>query len=237
MTRDMALTVTVHEQSHQVPVGGEFRFGRNPGPGQLGADDSTVSRVHGCIYNESECWSITSTGSFFGFVIHDLNSASTLEVPAGAGPFTMPLRSVMIVVPGRHRHVLAVSSPHPLTERNPSPDAVPELATNAGATEPVVAKHACFGRDGRPLRWFQVLVALCEPRLRAEGGGIVVPTDQEIRRRLGMGSSSFDRAFARARQELNFEAYTPMVRVAMATTALHQGIVEPADIALLDQVD
>ncbi len=230
MTSDRTLRITIGEAHHQVEVSQEFLFGRDPGPGQLAIDDTTVSRVHGRITNLDDRWIVASTGSYLGFLIHDLDSAATLEVPAGVGQLSVPFRSAMVVVPARRRHLFTVTSPH----NHESDDADGATPTTVAATERVVPQSACFDRDGRPLRWFQVLVALCEPRLTTERGGFLVPTDQEIRRRLGMGSSAFDRAFARARQELGFEPYTHLVRVAMATTAVHQGIVRPEHLVLLN---
>lgn len=224
------LHVHINDRSYSVSAGETFAFGRAGVPGLLGESDSTVSRTHGLISNYVDRWEVTSVGSYVGFLMHDIESAATLEVPVGIGPIGVPFTSVMIVVPARNRYALTVEAPH----QNRGHD-LPDLGRRgtAAATEQIIPESACFDRNGRMLRWFQVLVALCEPRLLLNSGPVVIPSDAAIRHRLGMGSSSFDRAFSRARTELGFEPYTHLVRVAMMNVAIHQGVVRPIHLDLL----
>ena len=174
---------------------------------------------------------MTSVGSYVGFLVHDVNSAATLEIPPGTGPVGVPFQSAVMVVPARTRYVFTVEAPHVSARQQPT--TMQDSTVRAAATEQVIPENACFGRDGAPLRWFQVLIALCEPRFLLGKGPVVIPSDGAIRHRLGMGVSSFDRAFARARTELGFEPYTHLVRVAMMNTAIHQSIVRPEHLRLL----
>lgn len=228
---DGVLRVQIDDDVFFVDPGDTFAFGRSEVLGILGEGDSTVSRTHGIISNYADRWEVTSTGSYFGFLIHDVESAATLEVPVGTGPIGVPFNSVVIVIPARKRYVLTVDAPHR------QPEFRPAQTGSTAATEQIVPEEACFDGKGRALRWFQVLVALCEPRLLLERGPVTIPSDAAIRHRLGMGSSSFDRAFARARSELGFERYTPLVRVAMMNVAIHQGVVRPEHLALLPDPD
>ncbi len=241
------LTVEFDDVTRVVPMGSSIEFGREPTPAVgeatfadtttavvLGANDPTVSRIHGRLEPLADRWEATSTGTYVGLLIHDLESSAMLDVPVGVGPIGIGFRSALVTIPTRTRYVFRVDAPY-LGYRGRQPAVSPTEISSA--TERVVPESACFDSHGRPLRWFQVLVALCEPRLRGPVGPLTLPSDAEIRRRLAMGTSSFDRAFSRARQELGFEPYTNMVRLAMATTAVQQGVVRPEHLALLGHDD
>lgn len=208
-------------------AGSSLAFGRAPGSGCISESDMTVSSHHGTISHDGDSWSVTSTGSYLGFSVHDVVTASGFEIPVGLGPVTVPFGQAIITVTGREaRLALAVTGPVSADASAP--------ATPSGSTVPIVDRTNCIGRDGKALRWFQVLILLCEPMLTSAGAALgSVPADKEIRRRLGIGSSTMERALTRAREELGFAPHTPQLRVVMAITAINQGVVTPADLALL----
>ena len=211
--------------------GGALEFGRADGPGCITESDRTVSSHHGTIRHEGDSWSITSTGSYLGALVHDVSTAAGFELPVGVGPVTVPFAHAIVTVVGREaRHALSV--------RGPVAPQVGGVSTGSGSTVPIVDRLSCMGRDGRPLRWFLVLVALCEHSLRDPAAPIgSVASDRQIRSRLAIGSSTLERAMTRAREELGFAPHTPQLRVVMATTAISQGVVTPADLELLDFLD
>ena len=236
--RSRSLVTTCHDDTNVVGIGSMLEFGRQP-DGELnssetstliiGSGDPTVSRIHGRLQAHADRWEVTSTGTYVGVLVHDLESTAMLEVPVGVGPIGIGFRSALVTIPTRVRHVFKVEAAYlPDREFRDAP-----ATSVSAATERIVPESACFNRSGRPLRWFQVLVALCEPRLRGPVGPLTLPSDAEIRQRLSMGTSSFDRAFSRARRELGFEPYTNMVRLAMATSAVQQGVVRPEHLDLL----
>ncbi|MEE9415323.1 MAG: hypothetical protein V3V01_08560 [Acidimicrobiales bacterium] len=203
-------------------------FGRAKGRGCITVSDRTVSEHHGTVHHFGGSWAITSTGSYLGFSVHDVATAAAFEIPLGAGPVTVPFAHAIVVVAGREaRHALSIHGPVATTDQQPS--------IGSGSTVPIVDRAACVGRNGHPLRWFQVLTALCENALSNPGMALgSVASDNEIRKRLGIGSSTLERALTRARQELGFAPHTPQLRVVMATTAIAQGVVTPADLKSLD---
>lgn len=220
------------EQGHRVHLlspGETFDFGRNPGPGQLGADDPTLSRTHGLIANYRDHWEATSTGSYVGFVVYDTESDDAIEVPAGSGPFTVPYRSAFIVIPAGRRYVLSIESPH-----EPGyvyrPTAAP---SNLQDGEQIIPDSNAFDRSGRPRPWFRVLVALCEPRLRSPSTTVAVPSDEALAQRLDITVDAVAEALDGARDRLGFEIWDELTRHAMMNMVIHEGIVRAEHLDLL----
>lgn len=211
-----------------VEDGESLDFGRTQGKGSITETDRTVSERHGTIHHLGETWAISSTGSFLGFSVHDVATAAAFEIPLGTGPVTVPFAHAIVVVAGREaRHALSIQGPVAAGGQRPG--------VRSGSTVPIIDRSTCMASDGRPLRWFQVLTALCENALANPGMDIgSVASDSEIRARLGIGSSTLERALTRAREELGFAPHTPQLRVVMATTAIAQGVVTPADLKSLD---
>src|SRR5207248_5608001 len=86
--------------------GEAIAFGRNPGPGQITADDLSVSGEHGVIVATDTRWTVTSTGTLHSFVVCDCETTSRLMMPLGAGPVAVPFaRAVLCVEIWDRRHV------------------------------------------------------------------------------------------------------------------------------------
>lgn len=212
-----------------VAPGETFDFGRSPGPGQLGADDPTLSRTHGIISNYRDHWEATSTGSYVGFVVYDTESADAIEIPAGGGPFTVPYRSALIVIPAGRRYVLSIDSPHePSYAYRPA-----QSRTDLERREQNLAEADIVDRRGQPLPWFSALIALCEPRLRTRSGSVTMPSTQEIAQRLNMTTEAVTAALDDARTRLGFEIWDELTGHAMMNTAVHEGLVRPEHLDLL----
>ncbi len=223
-----SLAIEAPHASSTLMAGEWLKFGRGKGPGQITETDRTVSELHGTIRHDGDSWSITSTGSYLGASVHDVATAAGFELSVGVGPVTVPFAHAMVIVAGREaRHALSVRGPV-LGGAEPS-------IVGSGSTIPIVDRSVCLGRDGRPLRWFLTLIALCEHSLANPGSTVgAVPSDRELQARLGIGSSTLERALTRVREELGFAPHTPQLRVVMAITAIHQGVVTPSDLQHLD---
>lgn len=220
------------EQGHRVHLlspGETFDFGRNPGPGQLGPDDPTLSRTHGLIANYRDHWEATSTGSYVGFVVYDTESDDAIEVPAGSGPFTVPYRSAFIVIPAGRRYVLSIESPH-----EPGYVYRPAAAqSDFDIRQQIVPDSNVLDRSGRPLPWFRVLIALCEPRLRCSNTTVAMPSDGALAQRLDITVDAVAEALDDARNRLGFEIWDALARHAMMNMVIHEGIVRAEHLDLL----
>lgn len=212
-----------------VAPGETFEFGRNPGPGQIGADDPTISRVHGLVRNYGDHWEATSTGSYVGLVIHDADSDDAIEIRAGAGPYTVPYRSAVIVIPARQHYVMTVDSPH---EPGYSfrPGDPPEDFDKSG---PSVTNDDCFDSKGVPLPWFLTLVALCEPELRNGRSPAPIPTVEDLQCRLERSADEVRAALREAWSRLGFVRQDSVTLTALAKTARHESIVRTPHLDLL----
>lgn len=224
----MILEIEVSHTSSTLLAGERLEFGRRKGPGQITETDRTVSDHHGTIRHDGDSWSITSTGSYLGASVHDVATAASFELSVGVGPVTVPFANAIVIVAGR-------DSRHALTVRGPVLGGLEPSLVGSGSTIPIVDRSICLGSDGQPLRWFLTLIALCEYSLTNPGLSVgSVPSDRELQSRLGIRSSTLERALTRAREELGFAPHTPQLRVVMAITAIHQGVVTPSDLQYLD---
>ncbi len=214
---------------HLLAPGETFDFGRNPGPGQLGADDPTLSRTHGFISNYRDHWEATSTGSYVGFVVYDTESTDVIEIPAGSGPFTVPYRTALIVIPAGRRYVLSVESPH-----EPGYSYRPATSLNDfHRHDQILAEADLVDRRGRPLPWFRALIALCEPRLRSPSGSVEVRSESDLAQRLDISVEEVEAALDDARNRLGFGVRGELTHHAMMNMAVHEGIVRSEHIDLL----
>lgn len=238
----MAVEVTLDDGRVEVlAVGESMDIGRAAGRGRLGGDDRRVSRRHGVIAAlEDGTWTATATGTLAGLVIYDHETPSRLHVPAGVGPVAIPFaRSSLVVEVREQRYACSVVAAG-LTGWTGSWASV--LGASARprdkGTNTQVAWDDVRGRDprtGRPLRWFQLLVALCEPRL-GDPPEDRIPTDDEVAARLGVTPNRVgSRLVGRAREELGLPSYTPQLRQAMVSIAISQGLVTSHDLVVLDR--
>ncbi len=103
-------------------------------------------------------------------------------------------------------------------------------------TEMVWSQSHFIDRRGNVRRWYQVLVALCEPRLRlpAETREERVPTNRQISMRLGISESTLKKYLDQLRDSFGFDTYTEQMRLAVVLIAISQGIVTVNDLSVLD---
>lgn len=223
----------------EVAVGHPLVFGRLPGPGQLALDDTRVSRRHGEIAaTAAGTWTVTATGSHAGVAVYDHETPSRLHVPCGVGPVLVPFARASVVIEiEEQRHAFTVSAPG-LAGWSGSWESV--LRATEAPVDPSVTQIGWDGvrgrdeRTGRPLRWFQTLVAMCEPYF-ADPPEERVPTDDELARRLGTTKNMVQsRLIGSVRDALGFDTYTPQLRQTMVSIAISQGLVTAADLAVLD---
>lgn len=236
--------VLINDRVIELSEGEELPFGRSPGRGQI-SESSTVSSVHGVIHVESESWSVTSTGRFHGFTVLDVETPSRLVIPVGAGPVRVPFaRAVVAVELERHRCLLEVDASTACAEGWEGawvsyPHRRAGVAPAGGQTVLAWESARFVDRTGRPLRWYQVLVALCEPRLRLPAAEREerIPTNQEIARRIGVTVGVVERYLDQLREALGFPRYSEQMRLGAVLLAISQGLVTPSDLAVLDAQD
>lgn len=233
------LEVTIGADTVRLAAGEHLVFGRDPGPGQLTSTDLAVSGRHGRLDSTDDGWTVTSLGSIHSFSVYDAHTPSRLFIPVGSGPVAVPFAAALVVVDVEYRRyplsVSAEGSPgwttgwRSVRATGNDQDRVTQAAWN----------HARMSdRSGRPLRWFQVLVAMCEPRLRLPMAAREdrIPTNREIAHRLGISVTVLENHHIdRLRNELGFTAYSEQFRQAAVIMAIQQGLVTPDDLVLLEQ--
>lgn len=250
----MHLTVRIGDREVLVPHGQQFYFGRDPGPGQLTTERS-VSGRHGLVEAVENNWQVTSLGSLFSFTVYDVETPSRLFIPIGSGPVPVPFAEAIVAIEILdQRYVFGVSTtgvrgwadswrsvrdmPHPL--HGDSRDVEPPPARSSGHTTEMVWRPDQFrDRRGNLRRWYQVLVAMCEPRLRlpAETREERVPSNKQIANRLGISDRTLEKHLDELRQNFGFDTYTDQMRIAAVAIALSQRLVTVSDLAILDAAD
>jgi hypothetical protein len=234
-----SIVVRVGDVETRLAGGEEFWFGRDAGQGQVTADDLAVSGRHGCILATAAGWSVRSTGSVHSFAVYDCDTPSRLFVPRGAGPIEVPFAAAMVVIDVEYRHYAIGVTSAGATGWAGNWTSL-RVGPPGGEQGTVAAWNAApyADRNGRVLRWYQVLVAMCEPRLRlpADRREERIPTNREIAARLGISIHVLENHHIdRLRRELGFSTYTEQVRQAAVLIAINQGLVTTADLDLLDR--
>lgn len=230
----MTVVVDLGRGPLELASGDVLAFGREPGPGTIGADDRRVSRHHGDLEARADgTWSVTSRSERIGLVVYDHETPSRLHIPRRVGPVVVPFAHAFVVIEVEHsRHALEVTALGLDGWKGAWTSS--HLSVTGGDTE--LAWDGDWGRTrhGQPRRWYQALVALCEPQL-ADPPDPRVPSDIEVADRLGVKPSYVaKRLMTDARQALAFDSFTPNVRQAMVSVAISQGLVTPADRRFLD---
>lgn len=232
--------------------GDQLAFGRNSGPGQVAADHRSVSGRHGLIDVDDRGWSVTSTGSLYSFSVYDVETPSRLYIPLGAGPVQVPFAHAVIAIEILdRRYVLQVDSvgaagwanswrsvrDHDPRRRDPEPLDDDLNAVSTKTTRIGWSPAQFMDRKGNVRRWYQVLAAMCEPRLRvpAETREERIPTNKQLALRLGISDRTLEKHLDELRQQFGFDTYTDQMRVAAVVIAISQGIVTIADLAVLAQ--
>lgn len=225
-------------QAIVVGVGRSLEIGRNDGPGQIAVTNQAVSRRHGVIAFEGPGWSVTATGTQSGLVVYDHETPSRVHVPRGVGPVAMPFAQASVVIEVRQQR-------YPVTVTAPGLDGwagswASTLSAAAGSGMRGATRPPWDGvrwrdeRTGKPLRWYQALVAMCEPFLTV-GGPDTVPSDSELARRIGTTVNVVQsRLMGEIRDHLGFQTYTSQLRQTMVAVAISQRLVTADDLTVLD---
>lgn len=149
-----------------------LRFGRAPGTAdQLILPHAGVSRAAGEITARGTHWTLTNLSRSTTYLVENPEGAGEhVKVRARRIAAPIPFEISRVVIPASHELVsFSVFAPWQPYLEQPSPD-LPGRAT---------AKS--FPMD-ESAKYFLVLVALCEPRLRDES--FALPSDQDVARRL-----------------------------------------------------
>jgi hypothetical protein len=192
--RTMGGPVTIIFESSTVELGtGEsISFGRAPGRSQIyRGQDKSVSDVHGLVTCTETNWSVTAKGSRYSFVVADVHTPSSIVVPLHAGPIAIPFAEALILIQANWNHsfqVYAHGAPGWVTEKSTPTQANSPNRTALAERHRGMKTHTA---DGRPLRWFQVLVAICEPRLK-DPFYSQCPTRNQVIGRLGISGTRLD---------------------------------------------
>lgn len=157
-----------------VPDGREVTFGRGSAgdPVDLPLDDPSGEPVAGTILPTEGFWRITNLSSTRSYVVeNDEGGGEYLRVPPGRRGMPVPFTRARVTVPSARGLVS-------LTVTAPEPDLGPARA----APVPPDPPENVFSIDVNA-KYFLVLLALCEPRLR-EASSQEMPGTSEIVRRL-----------------------------------------------------
>lgn len=234
----MTVTVQIGDR-RPVPLspGAQLVIGRDDGPGQVGADDRTVSRHHGVITAADKHWTVQATGTRSGLVVYDHETPSQLLISRGVGPVVVPFASASVVIEVRlRRYSLTVQGPGAPGWSGSWASARTEWSDAPAPGETHVPWEIRW-RDastGKPMRWYQTLVAMCEPFL-LHAPDATVPTNAQIARRLGVSTSSVEkRLMEQVRNGLGFDPYGADPRRTIVSIAISQRLVTAADLAVLD---
>lgn len=232
------MTIVRCNGAEQVLGSGEtFEFGRVAGTGQLTADDRRVSGVHGVIGRTADGWTLTCLARFSGLTVYDCDSPSRLLLPPGAGPVTMPFARAIVAVEFKsdryHLEADGLGAPGWSTGWRSSAAWV-EPDEPDGSTVHPHFDIRFTDRAGRPLRWYQTLVALCEPRLQNPPNERI-PSNRELAQRLRVSQSMVENHYLdRLRKELGFPKFDDQSRLAAVIIAISQAMVTSKSLIALD---
>jgi hypothetical protein len=162
---------------HQLGPGQRLRFGRG-GPGldvDLALPDRAVSRLAGEITAAGDHWSLTNYSRHHTYVVENPEGGGEfLKVPPGRLGAPVPFEISRVVLPARDGAGTVLFQVFA-----PMHTYLDQASARPAAGEPTVA---AFPLDVTA-KYFLVLVALCEPRLRDESP-VGIPTDAEVVARL-----------------------------------------------------
>jgi hypothetical protein len=222
--------------------GQTVRFGRAPGPGQIGSgSDRSVSYEHGEVRCDEHEWQVSSLGSLYSFNIYDTESSSRLLVPLGHRVLSVPFyRCVLCIEIADRRWPITVQS---VGSRKWNPtNGSHFVPTNGTRIDPIHDNMRFRTKGGRPLRWYQVLVALCEPRFLAphKNSLAIVESRIKLAERLGMQSTDhLDSEYLPKIRDLfglqEFSGSFSLLAESVSTIAVAQGLVTYSDLKIIDE--
>jgi hypothetical protein len=193
--------------------GEEVVFGRGVHDvGEL-PNNTLVSHRHGVIAATESGFSVTSIGTYSGFVVRDTMTPSRLHLPQGMGPIELPFANAIISfdhgVPGRIEVAVVGSDRADLWEQRWGPeeqhDEEVELHDRQRRWRTTRPRGLKRKARGEPYTWFWTLVAMCEGEITSESAG--VPTNAELGRRLGYDTNIIERHLSSIYEALDIDPH------------------------------
>jgi len=156
------------ERTKDLHPGEEVVFGRGVRDAGELPNNSLVSHRHGVIAATESGFSVTSIGTYSGFVVRDTMTPSRLHIPRGIGPIGVPFANAIISfdhsVTGRLVVAVVGSELAEQWEESWGPeiehDAAVARRSLGGRTQPPPGLKR--KARGEPYTWFWTLVAMCE---------------------------------------------------------------------------
>ncbi|MEV6850973.1 hypothetical protein [Actinoplanes sp. NPDC051411] len=218
--RSLLICLDGRSPAVELPDGDSVLFGWHGGEITVGTDRAlTAGRIHAF----GDYWLMSNCGAAGTYCVENLEGAGEyVKVRAGrAGvPIPFELSRVTLTV-GAGDNSFTVYAPEPRPAAGPEAAAIPLLDETS--------------------RYFQVLVSLCEPRLR-DCGVAAVPTPAQVAARLSaagrpLGRSAVNYHIDYLAKKLGIVAPRGMTRawkgVTLATQALKFDLVRPEHLGLL----
>jgi hypothetical protein len=169
-------------------------------------------------------------------VIYDHETPSRLLLSRDVGPVVVPFASASVVIEVKlRRYAVTVDGPGAPGWAGSWASAIGDgvQAPAPGETHIPWEIRWKDPSTGKPLRWYQTLVAMCEPFLR-NARDPLVPTNAQIAHRLGTSENVIGkRLMDVVRDQLGFDRYTPNLRQTMVSIAISQRLVTVADLSVL----
>ena len=199
------------ERTKEMLPGEEVVFGRGVRDvGEL-SYNSLVSHRHGVVAATASGFSVTSIGTYSGFVVRDTMTPSRLHLPQGLGPIELPFANAIISfdhgVPGHIGVAVVGSDRADLWEERWGPEEEHDeevrlhaRRTFAGTQPPPGLKRKA---RGEPYTWFWTLVAMCEGEITAGSAG--VPTNADLAQTLGYKTNIIERHLSSIYEALDID--------------------------------
>jgi hypothetical protein len=207
-----SLIIQLPDRLVELEQGQEVTFGRGGrgGSAHLSFDDPAVSRLAGRIRAVADYWTVSNLSSRATYVVENPEGGGEfVKVAPGRLDLPVPFEISRLVVPGRDRKLS-------MTVFAPEHVYVTRTVHHGTLTQP-----AFILNEGS--KYFLVLVALCEPRLR-DGASVVLPSVPQIVERL----RDLDSCRDLTRSAVNFHIdYLARSRLRVRTGAAENGEREP----------
>lgn len=168
-----SLIIQLPDRLLELAAGQEVTFGRGgrSGSAHLPFDDPAVSRLAGRIRAVEDYWTISNLSSRSTYIVENPEGGGEfVKVAPGRLDMPVPFEISRLVVPGKDGQlsVMVFAPEHVYVTKT--------LHQGAPATQPAFMLN-------ENSKYFLVLVALCEPRLR-DGASVVLPSVPQIVERL-----------------------------------------------------
>lgn len=190
------------DRTVELRPGDDIVFGRGArDAGQL-PNNSLVSHRHGLVAATESGFSVTSIGTYSGFVVRDTMTPSRIHLPRGIGPIELPFANAIIgfdhSVTGQIIVTVVGSKRADQWEENWAPEVEHDAAVWDQVWRTVWRTQPPPGLKrkarGEPYTWFWTLVAMCEGDITGRSDG--VPSNADLARILGYDTNIIERHVA-----------------------------------------